>query len=105
MIAIRNAVEYLVENYWPFRTKIYDLKPKSTAEGYIAGVIATLVFYITTGQAIVESEWARAQPTTLSLVPFDKTSYKLAEGGMFAKHNLDVSLGAFGAMNITYSEI
>jgi len=105
IIAIRNGVEYLVENYWPFRTKIYDLKPRSTIEGFIAGVIATLVFYITVGQAIVQSEWARAQPIAFSFVPFDKTSYKLAEGGLFEKHNVDLSLGNFGTLNISYSQV
>ena len=60
MIALRNAIEHLVEKYCPFRTKIYDLKPKATMEGFVSGVIAALIFNFTVGQAILKSEWARA---------------------------------------------
>jgi len=49
IIAIRNAIEYLVEKYCPFRTKIYDLKPKATMEGFVAGIVAALIFNFTAG--------------------------------------------------------
>lgn len=48
-VALRNAIEYLVEKYCPFRTKIYDLKPKATMEGFVAGIFATLIFNFTVG--------------------------------------------------------
>jgi hypothetical protein len=48
-IALRNAIEYLVEKYCPLRTKIYDLKPKATMEGFVAGIVAALIFNFTVG--------------------------------------------------------
>lgn len=103
-IALRNALEYLVEKYCPFRTKIYDLKPKATMEGFVAGVVAALVFNFTLGQAILKSEWARAMPTKLSLTPFDKSSYTLAEGGLWETRNFDLHLASF-QVTLTYSQI
>jgi len=99
-VALRNAIEYLVEKYCPFRTKIYDLKPKATMEGFVAGVIAALIFNFTVGQAILQSDWARAQPTSLSWIPFDKSSYSVADGRLFDKNTFEFSLASLGSFSI-----
>jgi CDP-diglyceride synthetase len=49
VISLRNATEYLVEKYSPFRTPMYDLKPKATWEGFIAGILTALAFNFTVG--------------------------------------------------------
>lgn len=103
-IALRNAIEYLVEKYCPLRTKIYDLKPKATMEGFVAGIVAALIFNFTVGQAIMKSEWARAQPISFSLTPFDKTSYTIAEGPLFDSISFSYNLG-FGTWEVAYSKI
>lgn len=95
-IALRNAVEYLVEKYCPFRTKIYDLKPKATMEGFIAGVLTALIVNFTIGTALLKSEWARAQPTVFTLIPFDRSSYTLAEDDIFIIYDQQFNLGPLG---------
>jgi CDP-diglyceride synthetase len=74
-------------------------------EGFVAGIVAALIFNFTAGQAILKSEWARAQPIAFSWTPFDKKSYTIAEGELFDANNFDLNLGEFGTYHLIYSQI
>jgi CDP-diglyceride synthetase len=94
-----------MEKYCPFRTKIYDLKPKATMEGFIAGVLTALIVNFTIGTALLKSEWARAQPTAFTLIPFDRSCYTIAETEIFATNEQAISLGPLGDFTLSYSKI
>lgn len=73
-------------------------------EGFVAGIVAAMIFNFTVGQAIMKSEWARAQPIYFSLTPFDKTSYTIAEGPLFDSISYSLTLG-FGTLEVASSKI
>jgi hypothetical protein len=53
----------------------------------------------------VNTEWVRAEPTSLSLIPFDDSTYTTASGSLFVERDFQLELGPLGGVDIKASNI
>ena len=56
------------------------LKPEATLEGFLAGSVTCFLYLFYTCMYLLDTEWIKQAPLTISLVPFDRESTVTATG-------------------------
>lgn len=99
-IVVHNYVDHLVQNYFPSKTPLLLLNPTASIEAFIASFFATIAYFFAVSKWVTKMDWFMATPTTLSFIPFDDSSYKIASGDLFTEQTYNVSIESL--FNLTF---
>lgn len=82
-IVLHNVVDYIFSRFFPLKTPILLLKPKATLEGFLAGSFACFAYLYMTYAHILETDWIRQTPVSISLEPFNRSESVIASGPLW----------------------